>query len=616
MSDFEHPNDRRATEALRALADSSPLGYVLIKSGRVIYANKALCEMLEIPPDLIQGMQVHELTSRLGPGERETALDGYSRAAAGERLNGWWRYTVSRSSGSLITLSVMATAVGEGEDAVIQTIVEDITERARHEEKAQLYNEIFSNSIEPMAILSPEGAYLQQNASHQMLFRYSDNEIAGMSPAIHLGHDCFSAIMAELTTNGRFRGVVSARARNGSPIQVDVSAFPVRDSEGHVRQIVTISHDMTELIQTQAALKQSEREKQLIFDALDEHVNLYRDRGMRLAACNQAAADSLGLSKDQLIGQHCYRLWHGRDAPCEDCPVLKAFETSAAQHGIVHTPDGRTWSIRGQPVRDETGALIGAVEVTRDITAQVHAERELKEARERAEFYNDLMVHDITNIHQGVVMALELAQDTASLPPMAKDLLARAIEQLQRGIRLIANVRRFSQVEVEPIALRPVDLISTMTAVTRFVKSSFPSKEFDISVDIPQNCREVMADDFLFDALANVFHNSAKHDSSTRVAIEVTASVHGDGDFMNLRIADHGPGFDPERRDLILSRLEHGYRGTSGVGLVLVKYAMERYGGQLDITDRVVGDPTQGAVIQLRLPLARQRASAPDSTPS
>jgi PAS domain S-box-containing protein len=126
------------------------------------------------------------------------------------------------------------------------------------------------------------------------------------------------------------------------------------------------------------ALRISEREKAAILDSMSEHV-VYQDKDMRIAWTNRAAEKSVDLSLENLVGHHCYEIWHGRSEPCKDCPVPRAWETARPQEGEMVTPDGREWLVRGYPVRDADGDITGVVEVTEEITARRKAERALRE---------------------------------------------------------------------------------------------------------------------------------------------------------------------------------------------------------------------------------------------
>ena len=128
----------------------------------------------------------------------------------------------------------------------------------------------------------------------------------------------------------------------------------------------------------QAALKmlESEREKALILDSLTEIVD-YLDRDFKILWANQKAADSVGMSKEELIGKPCFHLWHNRDEPCEECPIKRSFESGKFQEGRIKGADGRVRHVAGNPIADSTGEIIGVVETTLDITERAIAEERL-----------------------------------------------------------------------------------------------------------------------------------------------------------------------------------------------------------------------------------------------
>jgi PAS domain S-box-containing protein len=137
-------------------------------------------------------------------------------------------------------------------------------------------------------------------------------------------------------------------------------------------------------------LQKSEREKALILSTLSELVT-YQDNELRIKWANRAAGESVGLPTDQLVGHHCYEIWQKRMEPCIGCPVLQVLKTGECREGEMTTPDGRVWSIRGYPVRDEDDDLIGAVEVTMEITKQKRAEEAVKKSEQRyRELYENL----------------------------------------------------------------------------------------------------------------------------------------------------------------------------------------------------------------------------------
>jgi len=121
------------------------------------------------------------------------------------------------------------------------------------------------------------------------------------------------------------------------------------------------------------------KNKDLILNSIAELV-IYQDRDQKVIYSNRAACKSIGLKSAQIIGKYCYEIWHGRSISCDGCPVRKAMETGTHQEGEIVTPDGRVWNIAGDPVIDLDGNIIGAIEVTFDITEKVKAIRALEDS--------------------------------------------------------------------------------------------------------------------------------------------------------------------------------------------------------------------------------------------
>jgi len=156
----------------------------------------------------------------------------------------------------------------------------------------------------------------------------------------------------------------------------------VFDTDGSVATAVCVGRDVTECKAAEEAMRTDELEKVTILNSLSEHV-LYQDAEMRILWANRAAGESVGLTPDELVGRHCYEIWHQRSEPCAGCPVRKTHETGQTQEGEMTTPDGRVWFIRSDPVRDADGNIVGAVETTLEITERKRAENALQESEEK-----------------------------------------------------------------------------------------------------------------------------------------------------------------------------------------------------------------------------------------
>src|SRR5687768_385788 len=97
------------------------------------------------------------------------------------------------------------------------------------ESSVDLYRAIFTHSSEPIAIISLEGFYLEQNAAHAQLLGYTDAELKNKTPAIHLGEEVFGQIAHELAEKGEYRGEAISKTKAGEIRYIELSAFAMRD---------------------------------------------------------------------------------------------------------------------------------------------------------------------------------------------------------------------------------------------------------------------------------------------------------------------------------------------------------------------------------------------------
>ena len=110
---------------------------------------------------------------------------------------------------------------------------------------ADLYREIFAHSNEAIAIIDPNGVYLQQNGAHFTLLGFADDDLEGQTPALDLGPESFAEITRDLDANGEYSGEILCRTKTGERRILDVSAFTMRSGLGEPICHVCIKRDIT-----------------------------------------------------------------------------------------------------------------------------------------------------------------------------------------------------------------------------------------------------------------------------------------------------------------------------------------------------------------------------------
>jgi signal transduction histidine kinase len=127
---------------------------------------------------------------------------------------------------------------------------------------------------------------------------------------------------------------------------------------------------------------------------------------------------------------------------------------------------------------------------------------------------------------------------------------------------------------------------------------------------------ELAADSsFLHMAVVNLLDNAVKYSpecSAIHVTVRPQNRAHAEGRFLEIIVADEGPGIPEGARELVFNRFyrvdesRNREAGGVGLGLAIAKWAVEAHGGSI----LVESGPRGGAMFSISLPIA----SAGDET--
>ncbi|HEX2079896.1 MAG TPA: ATP-binding protein [Longimicrobium sp.] len=133
----------------------------------------------------------------------------------------------------------------------------------------EVYREVLHNSSDAIAIVDPQGRYLEQNAAHRQLVGYSDEELVGRTPAVHLGEETFAEVVRELAWHDRYHAEVVSTTRDGRRLTVELSAFTVRGADGEPLCHVGIKRDITERRRAEQELQRQYEQLGMLYRITD-----------------------------------------------------------------------------------------------------------------------------------------------------------------------------------------------------------------------------------------------------------------------------------------------------------------------------------------------------------
>jgi signal transduction histidine kinase len=237
------------------------------------------------------------------------------------------------------------------------------------------------------------------------------------------------------------------------------------------------------------------------------------------------------------------------------------------------------------------------------------SETKFREAYNRAEFYKDLFAHDISNILQHILSAMELSDLLINNPENLKDIQANLNiikDQVNRGATLVSNVRKLSQLEEYKKSIKPMDIMNTIKNTIEFIKDSYQEREIDIQLDSISDDVYIQANDLIQDVFENILINSVKHNTNPKVEIivkfsrEVFEQIH----YLKIEFIDNGEGIEDARKETIFQRAYNEDISVSGMGLglSLVKKIIDSFNGKIWVEDKVKNDYSKGSNFIILLP--------------
>ena len=256
--------------------------------------------------------------------------------------------------------------------------------------------------------------------------------------------------------------------------------------------------------------------------------------------------------------------------------------------------------------KDEMGQLMAAFNQR---VAELRDAREQLVAAERVAAWQEIarrMAHEIKNPLFPIQTSIETLQRVydkkhPDLDEIFAESTTTILEEVERLKNIVGEFSRFARLpKPQP---QPLDLKELLPSITGL----YADAQVPVQVEIPGDLPTVMADrDQLTQVLVNLLQN-AQDALMGQEDPRITLDVRADDDWMVLRVADNGPGFDEQ----LAARIFTPYfttkqtKGGTGLGLAIAHRVITDHGGQIEA--RSV--PGEGAVFTVRLPLEREGAS-------
>lgn len=332
--------------------------------------------------------------------------------------------------------------------------------------------------------------------------------------------------------------------------------------------IAIYCRDISRLTNTQSELQVEKEYYQTFMENMDDWAWEMNKEGFHTYS-NRAVEKILGYTVNEVVGKHTTFMW------------LDEYKTEWEINNLEkYLKSGIGWKNFPAVFRKKTGEkvylestavpifedneLIGYRGIDRDITDRRKMADNLQKHQEHLKLINRILRHDLTNYLMNINSALNIYNKTDEA-----GYLKEITNNVKRSFNLIDRMRKLELYVNNDQELSVIDLNLVLKEVIR----SYPGITFSVS-----GKARIMADSTINSVIDNIVRNAVVHGETDKIDMLITRSEHQ----CELKIIDYGKGISEKFREKIFDEnFKYGKKAHTGLGLYIVKKAMEKYQGNV-----------------------------------
>jgi PAS domain S-box-containing protein len=555
------------------------------------------------------------------------------------QIRGYWEaeFVNQEEDGTLLNKVVRITALEYAGKRYWLRVQEDITERKQAEVAQAYLAAIVESSNDAIIGKTLLGIITSWNNYAEKLYGYRASEIIGRPINILIPPDrqAEEEEMLEMLRRGdRIDHFETVRVRkDGTPVDVSITASPIKDSRGRIVGASKIVRDISERKQFKDALRKSDAKFRRLLENLPAAAYTCDAEGLityynPYAAQLWGRAPELNDPEERYCGSFKLFSAEGVPIPRHQCGMAMALREGKEYNGheiVIERPDGSRLTALAHinPIHDDSGNLVGAVNVLIDISDRKHAEKEReellkreKEARAEAQTANrskdefiSLVSHELRSPLNSILGYNRILRSkphdemqvrkTCDIIERNARVQLRLIEDLLDTARIISGKLRLDKC--------PTDIVPVLANALDVVRPVAEAKGIKLRAHYGLKTEMVNGDSVrLQQVIGNLLSNAIKF---TREGGRVELRLERSGEDLCVIVSDTGKGLDPAFLPHIFDRFRQNDSSSScrhgglGLGLSLAKQLVEMHGGTIEAASEGID---LGSTFTVRLPPAVQ----------
>jgi PAS domain S-box-containing protein len=514
-------------------------------------------------------------------------------------------------------------------------VIRDIGERKRAEaEHAQLVA-IIESSVDAIYSCDFDGRVLSWNKGAMKLYGWTAEEIIGQPIKRLIPPDRLEKelnILERLRRSEPLDHFETVRLKkDGTKVDVSITVSPIKDKEGRVIGASKVARDITERKKLEEALRRSEANFRRLLNKLPAAAYTCDATGL-ITYFNQQAAQLWGREpklndpEDRYCGSFKLFTLDGEPLSHDRCWMALALEEDDEYNGqeiIIERPDGSRISAlaHANPIHDESGRVIGAMNVLVDISERKRAEIEreellLREKSARAEAqaasrskdeFISLVSHELRSPLNSIIGYNTMLRSNLDDPEQvrhASEIIERNARTQLRLIEDLLDIARVASGKLR-LDLQSIDLVPVLAEALNGIRPAAEARGIELRARYDANPELVNGDPIrLQQVVGNLLSNAVKFTpQGGRVELRLEP---GDEDIC-IVVSDTGKGIEAKYLPHVFDRFSQADSSSSrrvgglGLGLALVKNLVALHGGSVTAASEGIGF---GAAFTVKLPRA------------
>ncbi len=322
-------------------------------------------------------------------------------------------------------------------------IAYDITGQKQAEKELRIKESAIASSINAIAMTDLEGRIAYVNPSALRLWGYEDqDEVLGRPASEFMELTSEPTGLAEtLYESGGWVGEMVAIRKDGSPLDVQLSASLVTDEAGEPICTLASFIDISERKEAEEALRKSEEKLRIMFDSVSDGIGAVDMNGVYTEA-NQGLLEAYGCdSLEQVLGKNYFTFVAPRDVEDMLSEMLKAMaeESITRREYTGVRADGTEFPVEasGKAMKDSSGNPVGFIGIIRDITERKQREQALRDSEKRYRLLAETV--------RDIIWTTDAELRFTYISPAAKSLLGYEVDEYTgRSVKEIMSPESFT----------------------------------------------------------------------------------------------------------------------------------------------------------------------------